>query len=305
MPDVTFPLVPRGRIVGLAFGSMESARRGTGTDIAGSRPYTIGDDVDRIDWRTSARLSSASDRDEFVVRQYYADEAPRVVVVADRRPEMTLFPPQLPWLQKPAAQRIAIEFILESAADAHGFVGYVDYAGGGDEPFWLPPQSQSVWEYEEREQEGARFEAPPENVERAFEFLVAHPRAVPAGTFVFVLSDFLVPPSREVLLHALEQRWDVVPVVLQDPTWERSFPPIESFHVPLADVAGDVRVVRLRRGEVEARRREHERRWAELHEDFASLGMRPVVIGAADRGHVLEEFLAWSEERRSDGGGGW
>ena len=29
---------------------------------------------------------------------------------------------------------------------------------------------------------------------QAFAFLVAHPCSVPAGTFVFVLSDFLVPP---------------------------------------------------------------------------------------------------------------
>jgi len=47
---VTFELVPRGRIVGLAFGAMRSARRGAGSDVAGSRRYVSGDDVKAIDW---------------------------------------------------------------------------------------------------------------------------------------------------------------------------------------------------------------------------------------------------------------
>ena len=66
--DLTFPLVPRRRLIGLSFGGMHSARRGTGSDVAGSRPYRPGDDVDSIDWAASARLSSVRDSDEFVVR---------------------------------------------------------------------------------------------------------------------------------------------------------------------------------------------------------------------------------------------
>ena len=109
MPEATFPLVPRGRIVGLSFGAMRSARRGTGSDVAGSRPYVPGDDVKAIDWGASARLSSARGDDEFIVRELYAEQAPRVVVVCDRRPEMKLFPAGLPWLRKAEAQRNAIE----------------------------------------------------------------------------------------------------------------------------------------------------------------------------------------------------
>src|SRR5882672_10612843 len=100
---MTFPLVPRRRLIGLAFGSVRSARRGLGSDVAGSRPYHPGDDVDSIDWNASAKLSAARFSDEFIVRERFAEEAPRVVVVADRRPAMQLFPPELPWLSKPAA----------------------------------------------------------------------------------------------------------------------------------------------------------------------------------------------------------
>ena len=59
--DLTFPLVSRRRLIGLSFGGMHSARRGTGSDVAGSRPYRPGDDVDTIDWAASARLSSVRD----------------------------------------------------------------------------------------------------------------------------------------------------------------------------------------------------------------------------------------------------
>ena len=55
----TFPLIPRRRVLGLAFGGLHSARRGAGSDVAASRPYRPGDDVGKIDWPASARLSLA------------------------------------------------------------------------------------------------------------------------------------------------------------------------------------------------------------------------------------------------------
>ncbi len=87
--DAVFPLVPRRRLMGLAFGTMPGARRGVGSDVAGSRPYVRGDNVDAIDWSASARISAARGTDEFVVREHFADDAPRVVIVVDRRPSST------------------------------------------------------------------------------------------------------------------------------------------------------------------------------------------------------------------------
>ena len=291
--------------MGLAFGAMRSARRGAGSDVAGSRRYVPGDDVKAIDWGASARLSSARGSDDFILRERFAEEAPRVVVVCDRRPEMQLFPQGFPWLRKVEAQRHAIELIRASAIEAHGFLGYLDFGESGDEPFWLPPQSQSLWEYQDREIEGAPFRAPASNVEYAFEFLMSHPRSVPAGTFVFVLSDFLVPPPAETWLRALEQRWDVIPVVLQDPLWERSFPDVDGFMLQVADVSGRSQDVRLRRGEGAARRREHEARWENLVDDFARASLEPVVIDSSEESEILRAFLDWAETRQESAGGSW
>ena len=45
----------------------------------------------------SARLS-----DDFIVREHFSEESPRVVLVVDRRPSMSLYPIEFPWLHKPA-----------------------------------------------------------------------------------------------------------------------------------------------------------------------------------------------------------
>jgi uncharacterized protein (DUF58 family) len=283
---------------------MHSARRGTGSDVAGSRSYRAGDDVDSIDWGASARLSSARGSDEFVVRERFAEEAPRVVLVCDRRPEMALFPRELPWLSKADAMQTALEIVAESAAKARGFIGYVDFAS--EEPFWRPPVShKGYWEIQERRLAHPDFDAPHDTLSRALEFLGGHRRSVPAGSFVFVLSDFLAPPGAELWARALEQRWDVVPVVIQDPVWEQSFPEVDSLVIPLARADGRLRLVRLRRGEAELRREAHERRLAELVAGFRSLGVEPILLSRSDREHVFRAFLSWSDEREFRRGHGW
>jgi hypothetical protein len=134
---------------------------------------------------------------------------------------------------------------------------------------------------------------------------MSHPRSVPAGTFVFVLSDFLVPPPAETWLRAFEQRWDVIPVVLQDPLWERSFPDLDGFVVELADVGGRSQHVRLRRREVAERRRANEARWEKLVDDFARASLEPVVVDSSEESEILRAFLDWAETRQEGGGGAW
>jgi len=298
--ELTFPLVPRRRLVGLAFGAMHSARRGTGSDVAGSRPYVSGDDVDAIDWAASARLSSARDSDQFVVRERFAEEAPRVVIVCDRRPELAPPAPELPWLRKAEAMRTVAELVSESTAKARGFVGYLDFAEGDAEPFWRPPGSHGeAWAIQERHLAHPTFAAPADGVARSLDFLAGHRRSVPAGSFVFVLSDFLAPPPRPAWARAVELRWDIVPVVIQDPVWEQSFPAVDGVVVPFAAAArGRARLVRLTRAEAQERRRANEERLRALLADFRTLGIEPILVSRNDPEHVFQAFLGWADERR-------
>lgn len=289
----TFPLAPRRRLIGLSFGGMRSARRGTGSDVAGSRPYRPGDDVDTIDWNASARLSAARDADEFIVRERFADEAPRVIAVCDRRPEMSLFPYWLPWLSKPEAVRTATLMIADSTTAVRGLGGYLDLAEG--DIFWRPPRSQrEEWRLERRRP----FRAPEDNLTRAFQHLFTLRPSLPPGSFVFVLSDFIVMPPEEIWLQALERRWDVVPVVVQDPIWERSFPDISGASLPVVDPrTGNVSYLRLGRHEAAERRERSEARWQSLLDAFLFLDVEPVVLSTARPDEILEAFIWWSEKR--------
>jgi hypothetical protein len=287
--------------VGLAFGSLQSARRMTGSDVAGSRPYHPGDDMRTIDWNASAKLSAARSSDEFLVREHFAEEAPRVILVCDRRPEMELFPEELPWLSKPTVMREAGRLIVDSAQRARGLLGYLDYAEGGIEPFWRPPHSQQdFWRTKESRLPHPTFRAPVDNVSHALGHLIDSRRALPAGTFVFVLSDFIEPIDEEPWAQALEQPWDLVPVVIQDTTWEQSFPDVSGLVVPLRDPAtGRVAPARLTRREVAARRDANEQRLQALIAGFEAIDLDPVVISTSHRPGILAAFLDWADLRRA------
>ena len=296
---LTFPLVPRRRLIGLSFGTMKSLRRGSGTDVAGSRPYRPGDDMDSIDWAASARLSTARGRDEFVVRERFAEEAPKVVIVCDRRPEMSCYGPPLPWLDKPRAMRTVVELVLASAGAAGGFVGYLDYADG--DAHWRQPKGErKLIELRDERLWSSEYDGPADWLERSIDHLALHARAVTPGTFVFVISDFIPLPPPELWLTAVERRWDVVPVVIQDPTWEQSFPDVDGIVVPVRDPhTGAVSSARLRRREVEERRRTNRERLATLLADFRALDIDPLLVSSYEHSAVLGEFLSWVEVRRS------
>jgi uncharacterized protein (DUF58 family) len=289
----TFPLIPRRRVLGLAFGGVRSARRGIGSDVASTREYRPGDDVGWMDWQASARLSAARGADEFIVRERFADEAPRVVVVADRRPSMSIEASVYRHLDKPEAILTALDLIGQSAIAARSLTGYLDYADG--DAYWRPPRT------EHRAEPGTfdrQFDAPDDTVSRGLEFLGEHRRDLPTQAFVFVISDFVVPPDLEVWQRALEHRWELVPVIVQDPVWERTFPDVSGISVPYADPqSGRVYPVHITRKEAQRLRGEHQRRWDGLIRDFRTLGIESVAVHTHDLAGMLDAFLRWADLR--------
>ncbi len=294
MATGTFPLVPRRRVIGLAFGGVRSVRRGSGSDVAGSRQYVPGDNLAWIDWAASARLSAVRDNDEFIVHEFFADEAPHVVMVADRRASMGIRPSPLRRLDKPEALLGSLRLIRESARVTRSLTAYLDQADG--ETTWRPPRSERF--APQGTLEGRPFDAPADTVSQALDQLHEHRRELPTQTFVFVLSDFLVPPDEPAWQRALEHRWELVPVLIQDPVWERSFPDIGGLTVPYSEpLARGVVPVYLTRAEAEERRDEHEARHEELLHVFRSLGSEPVLVDSHDPGAILGSFLRWADLR--------
>ena len=215
---------PRRRFVGVRFGQHRSPRRGRATRSPARGP--TGRETGRtwIDWRASARLSAARGTDEFVVREFFADTAPRVALAVDRRPrDGSSTAPPFPWLDKAAAVRRRSR---RSAAR---------------------PSPRAVTSPTQRTRERAPWLAPKPAPAAAgvLSLLRASPSASPcrrarsrgASTCSSAVGRELpgrhvrlrrlgfveaAPPRSGVKLRAL--RVDVVPVVVQDPVWEHDLP---------------------------------------------------------------------------------
>ncbi|MGE5273478.1 MAG: hypothetical protein ACM3QU_06930, partial [Verrucomicrobiota bacterium] len=169
-----------------------------------------------------------------------------------------------------------------------------------------PPRPAATFDEIDARQRTARFDGATAGLEAAFELMTGARRSLPAGTFVFVCSDFLAPPRPETWLRALGLRWDVVPVVVQDPLWEQSFPPIGGLVVPFSDpVTGRIRPARVSRRDAERLRQQHERRLETLLEEFRSVNLDHILIGDPDPPAVVRAFTDWAEARIAYRRGSW
>ncbi len=293
---LAFPLISRRRLVGSAFGTQRSVRRGRGSETAGTRPYVPGDPISTIEWVASARLSAAHGADEFIVRERFAEEAPLVAIVLDRRPSMGIYDAPSPWLDKPRAASIAVRAIVESADVARAVVDLLAEPARAPRP--LQPSRGRV-DVVGAQVGHAGFQAPEDVLDRAIAGLARRRASLPAGSFVFVISDFIgsFEPASRARLRNLGP--DIVPVIIQDPTWERSFPDVPGVLLPMVDVVtGEPRPVRLSPRETRARKEQHEQRYGELAARFRRAGMDPVTLGEAEPEPIHRAFLAWAERRR-------
>jgi uncharacterized protein (DUF58 family) len=292
---LSFPLISRRPLAGSPFGTRRSTRRGRGGETAGTRPYLPGDPIATIEWAASARLSAAHGIDEFIVREQFADEAPVVAIVLDQRPSMGIYSAAYPWLDKRRAVELAVRAIVASADDARASVGVWDRSPAGSR--LLAPargRTQLVLSRVER----SELTAPSSALDDAVQSLTRRRRVVPPGSFVFLISDFLGSFGATSRAGLRRLGADVIPVVVQDPTWERSFPDVAGVLLPAVDIeTGAPRAVRLTRAEARARREAHEQRYDELIRRFRMTGMDPVTLSEASPDSVHRAFLAWSERR--------
>jgi hypothetical protein len=210
---------------------------------------------------------------------------------------MALYPPTLPWLSKREAQSRASTLIAFSAAAARADLALLDLAEGSI--VWLPPGRRDRPSLVAERAADAPFDAPEDGLVRALDFLAQRRIELPAGTFVFVLSDFLAGPGEDAWIEAIGHGWDVVPVAIQDPIWERSWPDVAGVAVPVADPRGHMLgPVRLGRRRVAGLKESHEERYARTIASLESVGLRPVEIGTSDARLIEDAFLDWAEERR-------
>jgi uncharacterized protein (DUF58 family) len=291
---IAVPLVPRRRVAAVPHGAMRSLRRGPGFDLVGTRPYRPGDDVRRVDQRASARRSSQLGRDELLVRQYLTEDATLVVTLVDRRPAMTVVRGSAPGLAKPRAIAAAGRVVLESALAARCLPGYLDHAS------WIAPDGRAGPANVLQQLESPAGRASGSSLTEALLAALDLGSALPPTTFLFVVSDYLDPPAPELLLLCLARGWDLVPVVIQDPVWEQSFPLLGGVTLPITDPAtGRTSLVRISRSDAQSRRTANEQRLERLLSGLAELGLDHVLVSTSDPIGVHAAFTAWAAGRRA------
>ena len=113
-----------------------------------------------------------------------------------------------------------------------------------------------------------------------------------------MLSDFLAPLEPAALVLAGRRRWELVPVVIQDPVWEQSFPELPGIRLRLAEPGEQKSLdVRLTRREARELKEQNEARLADLLDVFAAARLDPVVLGTSDPRAIEASFLDWAERR--------
>lgn len=305
--DLVFPLIPRRKITGLGFGSWPTIRKGAGSDFAGSRPYVPGDDLRQINHKASARFSAMRGRQEFVVSEYFADATAQVIIIVDRAPTMQRFPDFTKFLNKPQVITNAGALIVDSAVRLKCVVGYLDFADWGrahkeddKKAFWRSPRTKYLPRVKERNLPHPYFTAPVHNVTMAIEFLFGVRKSIQSESFVFIISDFMTMPPRELLAKAL-MHLDIVPVLVQDPRVEMSFPLLDNVMpvaLPIGDNASRGAFVPLTRTDAKRMRQENERRFERILSAWRYFGLEPVVLDTTDPFEIQARFARWMEKRK-------
>jgi uncharacterized protein (DUF58 family) len=193
-------------------GLYPSAFRGPGLDFAAHRPYAPGDEIRHIDWNVTARTGLPHVK-------CYQDERRRIVCCAlSDTPSMHF---GSTWRTKAEAAR-ELAAVLALAALAHG-----DRAGllrFDEDAARLVPPGRGRNHALRLARSLVRPAAGPARA--APEPLLA---ALPRGSLIFLISDFLTPPDPRSLAR-LAHRHDLVCLWLFDPL-ERRLPPLGA--VPL------------------------------------------------------------------------
>ena len=233
----------------------------------------------------------------------HAEEAPRVVVVCDRRPAMALYAARLPWLSKPA--RVSGGRRRDRRERARR-------ARRGRLPRLRGPSARRAVLAARRAArraagtsrsalaDGTRSTRPRTTSSARFALLARLRRDLPAGSFVFVVSDFLAPPPPQTLAaraaRALGRRSRGRPGPGRGSRASRT---LRSVAVPFADrepARVDAACAVAARGARAASR--NEERLARLLGRARGLGLEPVVSGRATR----SRSTARSSSGRSSGG---
>jgi uncharacterized protein (DUF58 family) len=207
------------RLDGYFFGDYTGVFYGPSLDLAEVREYQPGDEVRRIDWNVTARMS------RLFVRQYREERELTAWLLVDLSPSMRF------GTRRQLKRDTAIEFagVAGYIVTRHGDkVGLLGFPGRG---VFVPPRggrTHALRIIHALEQAGSDERAG-QGMDLAAS-LQRLGRLLRRRSLVFLVSDFLGPEGWEAPLRELARRHDVIAVWIQDPA-ERELPDVGGLFV--------------------------------------------------------------------------
>jgi len=207
------------RLDGYFFGDYTGVFYGPSLDLAEVREYQPGDEVRRIDWNVTARMS------RLFVRQYREERELSAWLLVDLSPSMRF------GTRRQLKQDTAIEFagVAGYIVTRHGDkVGLLGFPGRG---VFVPPRGGRTHALRiiHALEQAAAADGGATGMDLAGS-LRHLGRILRRRCLVFLVSDFLGPEGWEAPLRELGRRHDVIAVWIQDPA-ERELPDVGGLFV--------------------------------------------------------------------------
>ena len=181
----------------VSFGNYVSRSAGEGLEFAGIRPYSHGDRLRRVHWRTSLT------RQALYVNDYYCEHNADIVILLDTL--VALGGPAFTTLDMMvrAAASLAAHYLYHKDR-----VGLISYGGVCT---WLPPTLGQLQLYRILD---TLIETRPHFSYLTKDIALVPPRALPSGALIFVLTTFLDQRIEIALRDLLARKFPLVLLVL-------------------------------------------------------------------------------------------
>lgn len=203
------------RLDGLLHGDHRGLVPGHGSELGETRRYAPGDDVRRIDWNVTARLSEAH------IRQTIAERELQTWLLVDRSPRLDFGTARTEKRELVLAAAAAVGFLTNRDGNRIGAVfagpGGDDASPAGSEPKVIPPRGSRRHFLRILHDISTHTHRDGAGVTDLGSALVRLSGVAKRRGLVVVISDFLVAPGWEWALRLVSQRHDVLAIQITDP----------------------------------------------------------------------------------------
>lgn len=289
------------RLDGLLHGDHRGLVPGHGSELGETRRYAPGDDVRRIDWNVTARLSEAH------IRETIAERELQSWLLVDRSARLNFGTAGGEKRELVLAAAAAVGFLTNRDSNRLGavFAGTAGgAAGAGGQAVVIPPRGSR--QHFLRILHDIAAEQPPDGsgVTDLGEAAGRLASVAKRRGLVVIISDFLVAPGWELAVRALSQRHEVLAIQVTDPR-DRELPNVGM--VTLRDPAtGSQREVATHRASVrEAFARAASERQQAIANELRLAGIDHLEL-STDRAWLddLVRFVAERRHRKAHGATG-